>query len=54
MSAARPEAAPHLSENDHIPHDVCDKLVVATDENELPRLHDLMERATANGLQGLK
>ncbi len=37
-----------------IPHDICGKLVVATDESELPRLRELMERGTANGLQGLK
>ena len=38
----------------NIPHEVCGKLVVATDESEAPRLRDLMERGTANGLQGLK
>jgi L-2-hydroxyglutarate oxidase len=37
-----------------IAHEICGKLVVATDESELPRLRDLMERGTANGLQGLK
>jgi len=34
-----------------IPHDQCGKLIVATDEAELPRMKDLQERATANGLQ---
>ena len=38
----------------NIPHEVCGKLVVATDESEAPRLRDLMERGTANGLQGLE
>jgi (S)-2-hydroxyglutarate dehydrogenase len=33
-----------------IPVQVCGKLIVATDEAELPRLHALFERATANGL----
>jgi L-2-hydroxyglutarate oxidase len=37
-----------------IPHEVCGKLVVATDENELPRLKALLERGTANGLEGLR
>src|SRR5438045_2310648 len=37
-----------------IPHDVCGKLVVAADESELPRLHDLHERGRQNGLQGLR
>ncbi|GLI03830.1 L-2-hydroxyglutarate oxidase [Phytohabitans aurantiacus] len=33
-----------------IPVQVCGKLIVATDESELPRLRALHERATANGL----
>jgi L-2-hydroxyglutarate oxidase len=33
-----------------IPVEVCGKLIVATDETELPRLHALHERATGNGL----
>lgn len=37
-----------------IPHDVCGKLVVATNEIELPRLKNLFERGTKNGLQGLR
>lgn len=32
-----------------IPHEVCGKLIVATDQKELPRLQTLFERATANG-----
>ncbi|MCR3747208.1 L-2-hydroxyglutarate oxidase [Lentzea californiensis] len=36
---------------DHgVPVDVCGKLVVATSESELPRLHDLAARAEANGV----
>lgn len=37
-----------------IPHDVCGKLVVATDEKELARLHDLHQRGQQNGLLGLR
>jgi L-2-hydroxyglutarate oxidase len=38
----------------NIPYDLCGKTVVATEEEELPRLHELLERGTANGLQGLQ
>lgn len=31
-------------------YDICGKLIVATDAEELPRLHDLHQRALANGL----
>jgi (S)-2-hydroxyglutarate dehydrogenase len=37
-----------------VPHDVCGKLVVATDESEMPRLHDLQDRGAKNGLLGLE
>jgi L-2-hydroxyglutarate oxidase len=37
-----------------ISHEVCGKLVVAADDSELPRLVDLHERGTANGLEGLR
>lgn len=37
-----------------IAHDVCGKIVVATREEEIPRLHDLFARGKANGLDGLK
>ena len=40
-------------END-VPHDVCGKLVVATDEGQVKRLRGLHERGTANGLTGLR
>jgi (S)-2-hydroxyglutarate dehydrogenase len=36
-----------------IAYDACGKLVVATREDERPRLENLMERATANGVPGL-
>jgi (S)-2-hydroxyglutarate dehydrogenase len=40
---------------DHgVPHEICGKLVVAVDDTEVARLKHLLERGTANGLQGLK
>ena len=40
-------------END-VPHDVCGKLVVATDAAQVTRLRGLHERGQANGLSGLR
>lgn len=37
-----------------IEHEQCGKIVVATSEDELPRLESLWERGTANGLLGLR
>ena len=37
-----------------IPHEICGKVVVATDDVEVPRLHALEERGRANGLKGLR
>jgi (S)-2-hydroxyglutarate dehydrogenase len=37
-----------------IPHERCGKIVVATLEEELPRLEELHRRGTANGLVGMK
>ena len=37
-----------------VPHEICGKLVVAVDESEVPRLHNLLERGTQNGLEGLR
>jgi L-2-hydroxyglutarate oxidase len=37
-----------------VPHEICGKLVVAADESEVPRLRDLHERGTRNGLEGLR
>ena len=37
-----------------VAHDQCGKIVVATDESELPRLETLWERGNANGLIGLR
>lgn len=37
-----------------IPHDRCGKVVVATSNEEIPRLEELERRGKANGLQGLR
>ena len=37
-----------------IPHEVCGKVIVATGEEELPRLEELRRRGEANGLEGLR
>jgi len=36
-----------------VAHEVCGKLVVAADESEVPRLGALLERGSANGVEGL-
>lgn len=38
----------------NIRHEICGKLVVATEPDEVPRLQSLYERGKQNGLQGLK
>lgn len=37
-----------------IPHEICGKVIVATTEEELPRLAELQSRGVANGLTGLR
>jgi L-2-hydroxyglutarate oxidase LhgO len=37
-----------------IPTDRCGKVIVAVDEGERPRLHDLFQRGQANGVEGLE
>jgi L-2-hydroxyglutarate oxidase LhgO len=37
-----------------VPYELCGKIVVATEEEEIPRLHALLERGKANGLEGLE
>jgi L-2-hydroxyglutarate oxidase LhgO len=37
-----------------IPFEICGKIVVATEPEEIPRLLDLIDRGKANGLDGLK
>ncbi len=41
-------------ERKSVRHEICGKLVVATEPEEVPRLHALLERGMANGLQGLQ
>jgi L-2-hydroxyglutarate oxidase LhgO len=37
-----------------VPYELCGKVVVATEQDEVPRLHALLERGRANGLEGLQ
>ena len=43
-----------FAEENEIPYRLTGKLVVAVSDAELPKLHALNERGTANGLQGLR
>ncbi len=43
-----------FAEENEIPYRLTGKLVVAVNDAELPKLHALNERGTANGLQGLR
>lgn len=37
-----------------VPHEICGKIVMAVSEDEVPRLRNLEQRGTANGLTGLR
>src|SRR4029077_4547515 len=37
-----------------VPYEICGKVIVATSQDELPRLNDLLERGQANGVSGLR
>lgn len=39
---------------EQIPHELCGKIIVATDASELPQLDMILQRGIQNGLQGLK
>lgn len=39
---------------ENIPYEICGKVIVAVDESELPKLHDIYERGIANGLKGIR
>ncbi|MCX6165627.1 MAG: L-2-hydroxyglutarate oxidase [Ignavibacteriae bacterium] len=41
-------------DENEIPYDICGKVIVAMNEEEIPRLNNLFERGQQNGLQGLK
>jgi L-2-hydroxyglutarate oxidase LhgO len=41
-------------EQHNVPYELCGKTVVATEPEEIPRLHALFERGKANGLKGLQ
>jgi L-2-hydroxyglutarate oxidase len=43
-----------FAQTHQIPHEICGKIVVATDSRELPRLDQLYERGQANGIEGLE
>jgi L-2-hydroxyglutarate oxidase len=38
----------------NLPHEICGKVIVATREEEIPRLNVLLERGQANGLAGVR
>lgn len=37
-----------------VKHEVCGKIIVATDSADLPRLHGILERGKANGIEGIR
>jgi (S)-2-hydroxyglutarate dehydrogenase len=37
-----------------VAHEICGKTVIATEPDQIPRLHALFDRGTANGVQGLQ
>jgi len=41
-------------QQNEIPHSICGKVIVATDEHELPLLKNIFDRGQQNGLQNLK
>ena len=43
-----------FAEENNIPHDVCGKVVVATDESELPYLDKIFNTGLQNGIEGIE
>jgi L-2-hydroxyglutarate oxidase len=43
-----------FAEENKIPHDICGKIVVATDENQVTIMNNLFDRGIQNGLKGIK
>lgn len=48
------EALMAFCDENSVPYEICGKVVVATSQEELPRLEELHRRGVANGLQGLE
>jgi L-2-hydroxyglutarate oxidase len=48
------EALIAFCEQNSVPYEICGKVVVATAEQELPRLDELYRRGVANGLRGVE
>ena len=48
------EALIAFCEQNSVPYEICGKVVVATAEEELPRLDELYRRGVANGLRGVE
>ncbi len=46
-------AMKRFAEEHDIPHEICGKVVVATEEAEIPRLDELHRRGVANGIEGI-
>ncbi|MFL0646317.1 L-2-hydroxyglutarate oxidase [Cylindrospermopsis raciborskii UAM/DH-BiRr] len=44
----------NFCQDEGIPHEICGKVVVATNEKELPQLEMLYHRGIANGLEGIR
>ena len=44
----------NFCDENQITYDICGKVIVATEEKELPALQTLYERGIANGLNGIK
>ena len=41
-------------DEENIPYELCGKVIVATEENQLPALETLLERGNQNGLKGIR
>ena len=54
MCVAGARAMVDFCREHQIPHEVCGKVIVATQEEELPRLEELQRRGAANGLTGIR
>jgi L-2-hydroxyglutarate oxidase len=48
------EALVRFCQENSVPYDICGKVIVATEESELPQLGELYRRGNENGLKGLR